>query len=330
VEKATVIKENSMTYNVDKDDWEGIDLTQFSDEELAALGIDPSEVDRGDPVDDDDETDDEDIEETDDEDEDDSDESEDDEEEDSEETQKDIRIPKARFDEAVRKERERAKALEERTAYLEGILDKLLAQQAKPEEPPAPKFDFDEAEENYEQAIFNGELDKARQIRREINKAQEARIQELLTQVEKKAESKTAQLTEQQEFNVAIRSALTKYPFLDDKHETYNEEVVQEINALAAGYKSTLGLSSAEALNKAVNKIAAPLAKTSKTSSETIKKRTEKASKIAKEPPKTKGSTVKDKSMDQIDWENMTEAQFDKLYKTNRKLVEAYLRKPNF
>ncbi len=60
-----------MTYNVDKDDWEGIDLTQFSDEELAALGIDPSEVDRGDPVDDDDETDDEDIEETDDEDEDD-------------------------------------------------------------------------------------------------------------------------------------------------------------------------------------------------------------------------------------------------------------------
>lgn len=319
-----------MTYNIDKDTWEGIDLTEFTDEELAALGIDPSEVDRGDPdEDDDDDTDDEDITEDEDEDEDESD-SEEDEEDSEEETQRDIRIPKARFDEAVRKERERAKALEERTAYLEGILDKLLAQQAKPEEPPAPAFDFDEAEARYEQALFNGELDQARQIRREINKAQEQRIQDLVAQVEKKAESKTAQLTEKQEFNIAIKAALTKYPFLDDQHESYNEEVVQEINALAAGYRSTLGLSSADALNKAVAKIAAPLAKKTTASKDSIKKRAEKASKIAKEPPKTKGSSVKDKSMDQIDWENMSESEFDKLYKTNRKLVEAYLRKPNF
>ena len=74
-----------------------------------------------------------------------------------------------------------------------------------------------------------------------------------------------------------------------------------EINALAAGYKSTLNLSPADALKKAVDKLAPPYKKELEAkkpaSKQTTERKQEKAKRVAKEPVRSKGSSVKNISV---------------------------------
>ena len=341
MQKAEAIRQKEgVTYNLENDTFEGIDLTQFSDEELAALGIDPSEVDRGDPEEDEEELDEEEDDEEDDEsdrddgeDDDEGDESEDD-DEDEEEEEKDIRIPKSRFDEAVGKEREKVKAAEERAAWLESQINKLIELQAnkgseKVEQIEEQAADVDDLEAEYVNKILEGEVDEAKKIRKQINQIQEKRISSLLEETKKNAKEEARNLSEQEKFDIAVQKSVVEYPFLDPDHETYNEELVIDINALSKGYVQS-GTSSAQALEKAVKKLAEPYKKSlekpkKSTTKKTTQREAQKADKKAKQPPNTKSGKVKSLTPDDIDWDNMSEAEFDKLYKENPKLITKYL-----
>lgn len=344
-----VIESAAKRFDMTSGEWEGIDFTQMSDEELGALGIDPSEVDRPDE-DEADNNEDEDLDDNEDDSDDDNEgddgeddegsgddsneESADDEDEgDSDEDEDDdsdaeVNIPKARFDEAVRKERERANGLEDRTAFLEEQIDKLIALQTAtptaPVDPPAPKIDVNALEKEYMDKVLSGETDEATEIRIKINNEQQRVVNELLKKAREEAKSEAHSISENDKFQLAIADAVNKHPQLDSSSDDYDADSVEQVNALAIGYQQSKKMAPSDALTKAVNtlmkKPAAPKAGKKKTSAAASRK-AEKAKKVASTPKKAKPSSVRDVAPDDINWDNLTEAQFDKLYKKNPSLV---------
>jgi len=355
MQKAAAIKEKAGTvYNIDKDTYEGVDLTEFSDEELAALGIDPSEVERPEE-DEEEELDEEENEDEDGEDDesdgddenegdegdDEGDEAKDDDE--NEEEEKDIRIPKSRFDEAVGKEREKVRAAEERAQWLEQQIQKLIDLQANKNTETVAKAEeesvnIDELEAQYVDKILEGEIDEAKQLRKQINQYQEKRIQVLLKETRENAKKEAEQLSEKDKFDIAVQKSVIEYEFLDTDHPDYNEDLVIDINALSKGYAESGRMSPAEALEKAVAKLAKPYKQqlSAKNKSVTKKKtttstrETQKAERKTKQPPNLKSGKVSSLTPDDIDWENLSEKEFDKLYKENPKLISKYLSEPQF
>lgn len=344
---AKIIKENKgSTYNVDDNSYGDIDLTQFSDEELSALGIDPASVEReeeeeedledddiGDELDEDEEDEDskEDDEESDDED---SSESDEDESEEDEEPKKDIRIPKARFDEAVQKERRAKEEAEARTKTLEDQVERLLQLQeaqlktTTEQKVEEVKVDVDELETKYAEALLSGETNEAVKIRNKINLETQKIINHLLKEAKETAKEEANNISNVDKFNLAIETAYNKYSFLMEDDPNYNEELVSEINAMAVGFTTTEKLSRADALTKAVSKLA-PVYKKSitptKKSKEVITRKRSKASKVAKEPLRAKATNIKDITPDEIDWDKMSEAEFDELADKHPSIIKNYL-----
>lgn len=341
---AKVITENKGTvYNIDENMYKDIDLSEFSDEELSALGIDPSSVEREEEAEEDDEDFDEEQENLEDDDESDSESDEDesdeedseDEEDEEQEEEKDIRIPKARFDEAVQKERAKLEAAEAQNAKLMEQIERLLQNLNKDLAPNVEEklVDIDELETRYANHLLNGETEEAVKVKKEINKENTRIINELVKEAKKSAKEETTQevsaLSEKEKMQNVINTAFSTYTFLDDKSEDFNEEVVEEINILAAGYKVSKGLSESEALQKAVDKIAKPLLKKvepAQNKPKTEQRKKAKAKQVAKEPPRSPSSRVKDKSLDDFNWEEMSEKDFDTLYKKNPEIVNRYLK----
>lgn len=334
---ASIIKENTgNVYNVDKDTYEDIDLTQFNDEELMALGIDPSSVER-------EEEDEEDIDEEqesleDDEEEsteEDNEDSEDDEEteSDKEEQEKDIRIPKARFDEAVQKERAKAESLEKQILAQQDQINKLLELQLSrdtektQEQVEKTQENVDELEAQYAEALLQGETADAVKIRTKINKINQDMINKLVEEARQTAKAEAKTLSEDEKFNIVVSTSTAKYPQLDNNSEDFDEDLVDEINALAAGYQQTKKLSADKALQKAIDKLIKPVKEDVKENKTPIsdKKKSDKTKKVAKEPPRAPATKIKDLSEDEIDWENMSEKEFDTLYKKNPEMVSNYL-----
>lgn len=288
-------------------------------------------IDRGDFIEDDDSEEIEELEEEEDtsegeeedtdegDDEDSSDEETEDEEEES--PKKQTRVPKSRLDEVIR-QREEAR---DRSAWLEEQLEKLIAnqtaQQKKEQQaPPESTYDFDAAEEAYINLIIEGDTAKAAKLRQEITREQNKQFQSLLADIENKAVNKakgesTAHL-ESERFLSAIESMEVKYPFLDNHSKQYNEEAVDTVNTLLAGYVAA-GKTKVEALNLAVKKVV-PMyeVKVTKPSLGTQRKTEagKKAAQAAKQQPaKTKSSTTKSVDMNTVNVAKMSEKDFSKL-----------------
>lgn len=355
MQKASVIREGAgSTYNVDSNTFEDIDLTQFSDAELAALGIDPSEVEREEEEsevlddDDDDSLEDEgeeDEEEDEGDSEDDSSEDSDAGEDDSEDSddsnddqREENRIPHSRVSQMVEKERERYEQQVEINRQLQEQINQLiqnsLVSQTKAEEIVDNVVDIDALEEKYIEHILNAETKEARDVRNQINAAQRDLTKKLLKEQKEVAKQEYKTELENQNKEEVIRQALINYPILDSKKADYDEELVSDVNALAIGFQNK-GMSADKALSKAITRLVKPLfpdtlSKEPKPSSEkpkTMERKKEKANKIAKSPPKTPSSNIKDKTADDIDWENMSEKEFDALYKKNPRMISDYLNK---
>jgi hypothetical protein len=319
--------------------YDDVDLSEYSDDELEILGLSAEEIAaiKNEPeADEDDEEEDEDEDESQDEDEDSEDEEEGEDEEEDEEPEpkrREPRIPKSRFDEAVRTEREKAIRAEERAKYLEEQVQELLAMKQellnpKKEEIPEPEFDFDAAETEYAELLISGEIKDAAAVRRKIEKAREAEFAKLLKAVTTEAKKEAKNLSVSEKKDIVVTTALAEYPFLNDSHEDFDADLVTEINMLAAGYESK-GMDGDKALQKALDRLAKPMKKVSeapkKKSTEATKK---KMAAMKKQPPKTTGSKgVKDKSADSYDWENMTQKEFDLIYKKHPDIVKEAMSK---
>lgn len=223
---------------------EGADEEQDGDDE----GIDEKSTDRGDDVDDD-----ADIEELaksvegkdkGDEGDDDGDgEEEDDEPQPNKGKQ---RVPYDRFREVndeLKKEREERIRMEERLKLLEE--QRAGKDGDKKQQPKA--FDFDAAEDAYQDAVLEGDKEKARQIRAEI-RAEEIRI------AEAKAEERIQVRETLRKVDEVTTKAYEKYPFLNHESKDSNKEAIDEVVEWRNFYHAK-GDSWDKALQKAVDKV---------------------------------------------------------------------------
>lgn len=298
----------------------------IEDDQLEEEIENEDDEDRGDSLED------EDLEEDDNEDEDGEEEEDGEDEGEEEETpKKEPRIPKSRLDEVIQ-QREDAK---ERNLWLEAQLEKLINNHNKTEdkqiEIEVSTYDYEKAEEDYISLIIEGEIAKASKLRAEINKEQKADMMKLINNIESSASSKAkAESTgaiETERFNTYIESIESKYPFLNSKHKGYNEEAVDTVNTLLAGYVSA-GKSKIEGLKLAVSKVAPLYDKTPSDTKQSLgSKRTveagKKAAKAASTQPTKFKSSTSTKSVDNSDVNvaKLSEREFAKLTQKELRLL---------
>lgn len=157
---------------------------------------------------------------------------------------RDAVIPRARFDEVNAKlhaEREEANRLR---AELEALNNPNAAQ--------AAEIDVDTLEDQFFDAIINGEKERAKEIRAQIN----AEIYTKARAASEEAVSTTLTQREiQSSFAKAVEQTVTDYPFLDSNSPDANAEAIGEVVEWRDFYLSK-GDTPAAALQKAAAKIA--------------------------------------------------------------------------
>lgn len=158
-------------------------------------------------------------------------------------------IPKARFDEVNNAK----KAAEQREATLLAEIEALRKGEVKPE---AVKEAVAEAapevsalEDQYTDALMDGDRDKARELRMQINAIiRDSAVQEI--------EHRTSQATESNNINAAAAAVIEQYPEFNDAGEHANAEAIGELVEMRDFFIAAKGMSPAEAITKAAEKVA--------------------------------------------------------------------------
>ena len=135
-------------------------------------------------------------------------------------------IPKARFDEAVGKEREAREAAERRAAELERQLAERAQAQVKTEQTEELETRISEMEKQHAQFLLDGEAEKAAELMRSIRHT-ERQIARAEAQAD--ARTTTSQILEAERFELAVAKLEADYSTLNPKSETYDPELVEMI-----------------------------------------------------------------------------------------------------
>lgn len=135
-------------------------------------------------------------------------------------------IPKARFDEAVGKEREAREAAERRAAELERQLAERAQAQVKTEQIEELETKISEMEKQHAQFLLDGEAEKAAELMRSIRHT-ERQIARAEAQAD--ARAATSQILEAERFELAVAKLEADYSTLNPKSETYDPELVEMI-----------------------------------------------------------------------------------------------------
>ncbi|WP_083272555.1 MULTISPECIES: hypothetical protein [Pseudomonadaceae] len=233
-------------------------------------------------------------------------------------------VPHARFNEvneSLKEERKRRLELEEELARTRGAVP------AKREEDPKPTaFDYDEAEDRYNQAILEGDADAAKAIRREIRAAERKEIEEAAQQradaLYQQRAQEAAQRQQQAALPGVLKESYEKFPFLDYEGSAPNMEAIEDVIALRNHYMAN-GEPIARALARAVAKVGPRYAEPvsdDKTPKKGVTLTTEQIDRNLKReratPPLTPGVGERGAS---VDVANMSEEDFAKLSAEDKK-----------
>lgn len=166
-------------------------------------------------------------------------------------------VPHARFNEVnetLKSERAERLRLEEELARARGQVP-AKEEPAKDELKP---YDFDAAEDRYNDAILNGDTEQAKAIRREIRKEEQAHFERAAEEKAAAAYDARRQQDVQQAAQSALQAAAAEayeaYPFLDEKGEAPNVDAIDMVVAVRDA-NMRKGMEPAEALRKAVAKV---------------------------------------------------------------------------
>lgn len=217
-------------------------------------------------------------------------------------------IPKSRFDE-VNNER---KALKERLEQLEA---QAQANTNATSEETSTAFDIDAAEDSYTDAMVEGDVDKAKSIRKEIN----AHLRESLKH-ELREESVRAITAKEIEANKSaiITDAFKAHPELDHNSDTYDKDLVARINRMTGAYMSE-GKRGDEALKLAISDFVRPVAEPATAPVNTNAKQRN-AQAAAAQPPNLGGIGTGERARTTAaKVESMTEAEFRALPESEKK-----------
>lgn len=161
--------------------------------------------------------------------------------------ERDIHVPKARFDEVNDKWREERQARMEIEARLRAL-----------ETPKSPPFDAKAAEKAYLAAMADGDTDKAVTLFEQIREHDRRGITDHLTA---QVRQELAATREQMALEAAAEAMVEKYPFLDANSDQANQEAIKEVVEWRDYYVLAKQLSPAQALKHAVARVAPTYAK---------------------------------------------------------------------
>jgi hypothetical protein len=197
-----------------------------------------------------------------------------------------IRIPKARFDEAQAKARAREQALLDEIENLKGGRQASTTQKAVSD----MRSKIEELQDKYEDLILDGRKDEARKVRKQVDTMREELV-EYQTSVKSDAARKAA--VEELTYNAQLAGFEAQYPTLNPEHEEFDEDQTNEVATLLNAFVKS-GTKRSEALAKAVKYVlgAPPDQKVSDAAKalagERAKKAREKAAEAdRKQPPST-------------------------------------------
>ena len=218
-------------------------------------------------------------------------------------------IPKSRLDEVLAQN----KALKKRIEQSEKV-------QKEIEETPEA-YDFDSREEEYMDAVLDGDKDKAKAIRKEIRQAEASKMESELTRdIEQKV---TRSSTE-----TAIQDAAHAIEEADD----FNETLTAEVNKYMTGFVQS-GQNPVEALEEATTYVlqknnmldaSTESVPTLGNTDPTAKKKAQVSKKLKaaeSQPPDLPGESSANKGEQPYDLNNMTEEEFDALPEATLKRI---------
>ena len=168
-------------------------------------------------------------------------------------TEKEARIPKSRFDEAVGKERDAREAAERRAQELERQLAERAAQVTETEQVAELEKGIEALEVQYQELLLDGNTTEAAKIMRQIRVAER---QIATAEAETRAVSRTQQVLEQERFNVTIARLEADYPELNPQSEGYDQDLVDLVLAKQGALIRAQGMSPSEAIAKAADDVA--------------------------------------------------------------------------
>lgn len=161
-----------------------------------------------------------------------------------EEKKKRIRIPKARFDEAMHKAREREAALQRQ-------IEELKAQQGKQQQSAdiqQVQAQVDALKEKYEDLLLDGKKEEARAVRKQIDQAQDALID---AKTGAKAEAARRAAIEDLKYDAQLAKVEADYPALNPDSAAFDADKTEEVATLMDAFLAK-GFTRESALAKAV------------------------------------------------------------------------------
>lgn len=257
----------------------------------------------------------------------------------AEEDEKEPRIPKSRFDQAVKKARDAEKAALEKAEKLEAE----LATKKGTVDYEKLEADIETLEDELEDAIKDGNIEAKKRLRKEIRAKNSAMAESKAAAYSQYA---TAVAIEQITYNAAVERMEAEHPELNPDIDAYDEDLAAEVVDYKTAFEAK-GESSTVALKKAIKAVfghAAPKAPEKKaeakeeedeTDKEDLKKKADAAAAKRKEDAVKKGLDTKGKqptnekagidsdkagkSGKAVDVSKMSDKDFDKLEEDEKK-----------
>lgn len=215
-------------------------------------------------------------------------------------------VPKSRLDEVLAKQ----KALQKQLEALQS------QQQDAPEAPEA--YDFDAKEQEYMDAVLDGDKTKAAALRKEIREAERTQVEYEMGQKVTKTTTQTQQLTALQQAAAEIEAA---FPVFDQNSDEFNKEYTDEVVSLRDAFITT-GANPVDALTRAVsyvvksNGLDGELETTAEPTQKAVKTRRTVADKVKaarSQPPIQQGEGAATRTKTKVDVLEMTEDEFNAL-----------------
>lgn len=166
-----------------------------------------------------------------------------------------IRIPKARFDEAQAKARAREQALLDQIEAMKNGQKSTATQRTLQD----VRSQIDELQDKYEDLIMDGKKDEARKIRKQVEAMRDDLIE---FQTSSKSEAARAAAIEDLSYSAQLANFETQYPALNPDNDAFDEERTGEVATLLQAFVQT-GARRADALAKAVKYVFGAAAATS-------------------------------------------------------------------
>lgn len=226
-------------------------------------------------------------------------------------------IPKSRLDEVLAQN----KALKKRIEQSEKV-------QKEIEETPEA-YDFDSREEEYMDAVLDGDKDKAKAIRKEIRQAEASKMESELTRDIEQKVTRSSTETAIQDAAHAIEEA---FPIFDSNSDDFNETLTAEVNKYMTGFVQS-GQNPVEALEEATTYVlqknnmldaSTESVPTLGNTDPTAKKKAQVSKKLKaaeSQPPDLPGESSANKGEQPYDLNNMTEEEFDALPEATLKRI---------